>query len=88
MKLCWIFCVRRAWWQETFRALKDMDAPKAGLWRPQVEKGMRVERGQCIGTVEEASVYAPESGMVMNIVPCGYIFADDLWVMTYVQPAQ
>lgn len=68
--------------------LKDTDAPKAGLWRPQVEKGMRVERGQCIGTVEEAAVYTPESGLVMNIVPCGYIFADDLWVMTYVQPAQ
>lgn len=66
--------------------LLDASAPHAGLWRPAVQKGMQVERGQVIGTVNETEVRAPESGFVMNIFPCKYLFEDDLWVMTYIQP--
>lgn len=67
--------------------LKDAEAPGSGLWRPQVEKGAQLEQGQLIGHIENTPVYAPESGMVMSVFPCGYVFPDDRWVMTYVQPA-
>ena len=69
-----------------YGTLKDAEAPEGGLWRPEVNKGDQVKAGAKIGTVDGAAVYAPEDGMVMSILPCAYIFPDDLGVMVYIQP--
>ena len=69
-----------------YGSLKEAYAHKAGLWRPQVEKGMEIVCGQVIGTVDGEPVHAPESGMAMSVMPCGYIFEDELYVMIYTQP--
>lgn len=66
--------------------LQDAQAPCAGLWSPQIARGVRVAAGQIIGTVDGKEVCAPAGGQVMSVLPRAYLLPDDLWVMTYTVP--
>lgn len=66
--------------------LQDAQAPCAGLWSPQIARGVRVAAGQIIGTVDGKEVCAPAHGQVMSVLPRAYLLPDDLWVMTYTVP--
>lgn len=66
--------------------LLDIDAPRAGLWMPQVKKGDPLTAGQVVGTVDGTPVLAPADGMAMSVLPCSYLMPGDLWVMLYIQP--
>jgi len=66
--------------------LLDATADRAGLWMPCAVKGDALNAGQLIGAVDGQPVRAPASGMAMSVRPTAYLFPDDLWVMTYVQP--
>ncbi len=65
--------------------LTDVDAPCAGLWTPAVEKGTFVKRGEVLGTLDAATVTAPEDALVMAIQPMCFLFEESKWVATYAQ---
>ncbi|HWS30617.1 MAG TPA: succinylglutamate desuccinylase/aspartoacylase family protein [Clostridia bacterium] len=63
--------------------LTDVNATRAGLWMPTVQKGSRVKRGNTLGTLDSAPVSAPEDALVMAVLPMSYLFEGNLWVGTY-----
>ncbi|HWQ57536.1 MAG TPA: hypothetical protein VN540_00835, partial [Clostridia bacterium] len=69
-----------------YGTLLDAECGRAGLWMPDIKKGDCVAEGQTIGTVDGAPVLSPAAGMAMSVRPASYVRAEDLWVMTYVQP--
>ncbi len=71
-----------------YGTLLDVTAEKAGLWSPCVARGDTINAGQAIGAVDGVPVRAPAAGMAMGVRPTAYLFADNLWVMTYVEPEQ
>ncbi len=66
--------------------LLDVDCPCAGLWLPHVQRGGALEQGQIIGHLDGAPVLSPAAGMAMSVRPASYVFAEDLWAVTYVKP--
>ncbi len=64
--------------------LLDICVPESGLWTPQACRGETLKAGQVVGTLDGKPVYAPEDGFIMTVLPIGYIFIDDPWVVTYV----
>lgn len=69
-----------------YGTLLDAESDKSGLWAPCVKKNETIAEGQLIGTVDGKEIHAPASGMAMSVRPTAYLFPDELWVMTYVQP--
>ncbi len=66
--------------------LCDIDAPRSGLWRPWVQRGAHAEKGQVVGTLDGEEVTAAEACFITSVRACGYVFADEPWVVIYAVP--
>lgn len=65
--------------------LTDICVPGPGLWLPQVARGDTLKAGQAVGTLDGKPVYAAKDSFAMSVLPVSYVFADDPWVLTYVE---
>jgi len=74
--------------RRVFREAIYMEAARVGVWHPTVKKGQTIQKGQCLGTLEDLfgdvleTVYAEHDGHVLYL-NCGLAMPKDELLVAY-----